>query len=178
MIAAGAWLVGLATIVALAVFALRAIGQHQLQKDATQVAASHARLIALLVPDVDLVFESGRIDPDTQTELNRLRVVGDVFRFKLFNRAGRQLLVSDDLDRSDPVAASAGQQLGLDLDDGSAAEARILSGHTEVVFKDGRGRTDRPATYVEAYVPYGRDNAARPLGVIQSPSTRPCTQHT
>jgi diguanylate cyclase (GGDEF)-like protein len=94
--------------------------------------------------------------------------VGDVFRFKFFDREGRLLLTSDDLDAADPlaVARAAGSSIGAHHAGTEAVKRIVLGGANFVETKSGVGRPNRPALYTEAYVPM-LDNGGTVFGVVE-----------
>ena len=111
-------------------------------------------------------MKTGRVDPYTIDQLKGLRRVGTIFRFKLYDREGRQLLVSDDLDRLASDPASGGGMLGDEHgEQGAVVKSLVLGGKNFIELQDGAGRPDRPASYSEAYVPLLRDGAL--LGVVE-----------
>src|SRR5690606_7180791 len=97
------------------------------------------------VPDLDAAFDGRGISSDARLQLKRLRYAADVFRFKLFDRQGRQLLVSDELDQAGmgmPVALPAGAVQPAPPAS-HAAPAAALAGNNHIVLKR-ESRTDRP----------------------------------
>jgi len=94
-----------------------------------------------------------------RTALARARHVGEVFRYKLFDEAGRLVFVSDDLadpDRLDSTLAAHRGSAGV--------AAAILAGGSHVAAARGIP-PERPAFYAEAYVPAYRDG--RIVGIAE-----------
>jgi diguanylate cyclase (GGDEF)-like protein len=160
------WSLAMLTALALAAYLLGRTADRLLARDAEQTALRYAQFITANVPSLDLLMASGVAEVDTLDALRRMRKLGDVFRFKLFDRSGRQLLVSDDLDRADPLAGSAGQMLGSESGEQNLHVRTIaLGGVNHIELKDGRSKKDRPPTYSEAYVPMLAGGSV--LGVVE-----------
>lgn len=128
--------------------------EHLLEHDSEQTALGYARTITDNVPGLSEMFEQRRLDPATADALRGLREIGDVFRFKLFDRDGNTLLVSDALDRADGLDASGATRLGEHQGFPSpVVESIVLGGRNHIELKDGRGKEGRPPLFSEAYVP-------------------------
>jgi diguanylate cyclase (GGDEF)-like protein len=155
----GSVLVGLAVAVAV----LRLVGQQYLATDAEHTALQYAQFVGDTVPDLDAVFRGQGLSAAALEQLRRMRRVGDVFRFKLFDRTGRQMLVSDDLDQPE-LALGRG---GVQLKDHRSNEVQsiVLGGSNHIQLKDGTGKADRPPLYSEAYVPVLKNGAV--AGVVE-----------
>ena len=140
---------------------LRHAGQRQLEADAEHTAIQYAHFIANTVPDLDALFAHEGASAEAVVQMRRMRHAGDVFRFKLFDREGHLLLVSDDLDRL-PAGAS-----GESISAHRSAEVQeiVLQGRNHVALKSGAGKPDRPPVYSEAYVPVLRRGAL--IGVVE-----------
>ena len=160
------WLVTLLAGLAVVGGVMRAVAGRAITRTAEDSALHYAQVLAAAVPGLQELMQQGRIDPSMIDQLKGLRRVGTIFRFKLYDRAGRQLLVSDDLDRlaTDPVLG--GGMLGDEHGERSeVVKSLVLSGKSFIELQDGSGRSDRPASYSEAYVPLLRDGAL--LGVVE-----------
>ena len=153
------WVGGLVLVVALFVSVMRGVAADQLHRDAERSALSWAHYASSTVPDLEDIFAGRSLSGEARARLKRLRYAADVFRFKLFDREGRQILVSDDLDRVDGDAPVNGAPVT-----GHAAPAIALSGKNHIVLKR-ETRIDRPAVYSEAYVPVSRDGQV--LGIVE-----------
>ena len=153
-----AWACGLVSALALLAWVMRDAAAEQLQRDTRQSALNWAHLAASTVPDLDDVFDGRGLTADALGQLKRLRHASQVFRFKLFDRQGRQILVSDDLDRSDVGTPAAAAPINHPV------PPPALAGETYIVLKR-ENRPDRPAVYSEAYVPVLRDG--RVLGIVE-----------
>ena len=135
-----------------------------LVQEAETTALHYADFISRTVPDLERVFAEGELTRDAHLALLRSRQLREVFRFKLFGRDGRQLLVSEDLDKPSPLSDSGAAKLGEHHGD-SPVERVVLGGENYVELKDGREKPDRPDVYSEAYVPLqGPDGL---LGVVE-----------
>jgi diguanylate cyclase (GGDEF)-like protein len=128
--------------------------EHLLEHDSEQTALGYARTITDNVPGLSEMFEQRRLNPATADALRSLREIGDVFRFKLFDRDGNTLLVSDALDRTDGSDASGATRLGEHQGFPSpVVKSIVLGGRNHIELKDGRGKEGRPPLFSEAYVP-------------------------
>src|SRR5262245_9764834 len=154
--------IGLACIGAV----LRHVGMRHLERSAELAAVHHAQVLSATVPGLPDLLQRGRLDAQTIEQLRRLRQAGQVFRFKLFAPDGRQILVSDDLDKPMAGLAPNGAVLGDEHGARSAHVSHIvLSGGSFIQLKEGNGNPDRPAAYSEAYVPLSRDGQV--MGVVE-----------
>ena len=161
-----AWLLAALLAGVLVWLAMKSSAERQLRADAEHIALEYANFVADTTPGLDALLAGKPVQADTLAQLRRLRRVGDVFRFKLFSRDGIQLLVSDELDRSDAEVVRRGASLAEHQ--GSAnreVQALVLSGHRHIELKSGVGQVDRPATYSEAYVPILAEGKL--LGVVE-----------
>ena len=157
------WLLALLAAFALLAAVTRALAQHHLQRDAEDTALRYADVVAATVPGLDALFAGQRPAGETLAQLKRLREVGEIFRFKLFDRDGRQLLVSDDLDRPD-AAPLSGSTIAQHQRSANVQQI-VLGGRNFVELQSGVGKPGRPARYSEAYVPV--QHAGRVAGVIE-----------
>ncbi|HEX5688138.1 MAG TPA: EAL domain-containing protein [Ideonella sp.] len=152
---------GLAGVV-LAVL-LRGSAGFLLERDAEQSAMAWARLVEASVPDLDAIFEGRGASEGARRQLHNFLQVQEVFRFKLYNREGHPVLVSDDL------SPGSSGRLAAEKDHHDAAgdedvRQLMLSGAPVIELqRDPHG--DRPATYSEAYVPVLR--GGRVMGVVE-----------
>jgi diguanylate cyclase (GGDEF)-like protein len=150
----------------LALLALRAIGERTLRGGAEQIATGYVKFMRDSAPGLDRLFETGRLDADTRDRLAGLRRLGEVYRFKVFDAQGQPLLASDHLDAADPPAASRQHWPGRDANGRPyPAPAEALAGRAVLEVRHGGGEVDRPATYIEAYVPSLKDG--RVIGVVE-----------
>ena len=93
------------------------------------------------MPNLNRLITTGRPDASQQERITTAEKIGDVFRFKLFDRRGDLTLVSDE----STFAVS---------DDGNAKAVEVMrTGISKVSLNDGTGKKNRPPLYVEAYVP-------------------------
>lgn len=93
------------------------------------------------MPNLNHLIVTGSPDASQRERIARAEKIGDVFRFKLFDRAGDLTLVSDE-------SAFTGS------DDGNAKALEVMrTGISKVSLNDGTGKKNRPPLYVEAYVP-------------------------
>jgi len=163
---------GLAAVVALV--GLLALGEqllsraagHLLEHDSEQTALGYVRTVTDNVAGLSEMFEQRRLDPATADALRSLREVGDVFRFKLFDRDGNTLLVSDALDRANGSDASGATRLGEHEGfPNPVVKSIVLGGRNHIELKDGRGKEGRPPLFSEAYVPLMQ--GGRMIGAVE-----------
>jgi diguanylate cyclase (GGDEF)-like protein len=160
------WLISIALGLACVAAVLRHVGLRHLERSAELTAVHHAQVLAATVPGLPDLLQSGRLDQRTVEQLRNLRRAGQVFRFKLFTHDGRQILVSDDLDKPAAGLAPNGAILGDEHGARSAHVSEIvLSGGSFIELKDGTGKKDRPPAYSEAYVPLKRNGQV--MGVVE-----------
>ncbi|HEY6510771.1 MAG TPA: bifunctional diguanylate cyclase/phosphodiesterase [Burkholderiaceae bacterium] len=160
------WLVSIAIGLAAVTAVLRHVALRHLERSAEAAALHHAQLLGAAVPGLADLLQRGRLDEPTVQQLRSLRRVGTVFRFKLFAQDGRQVLVSDDLDKPAAGLAPNGALLGDEHGKRSDVVSRlVLSGQNFIELKDGTGKKDRPPAYSEAYVPLLRDGQV--MGVVE-----------
>ena len=142
----------LATWLAVAVLPLAAVllsinqlAEHHLKLDAERSAVSWARHIASNVPDIDLVFMGELPSPTAQDHLTGLRGMSGLFHYRLFDPAGKLVLVSESIGTPPPADASA--VAGL-----AALPAAVLAGGQHTVLRHGDGKA-LPAVFSQALVP-------------------------
>jgi diguanylate cyclase (GGDEF)-like protein len=160
--------IALGAVLALAAHLFQRTAERLVAREAEQTALKYAKSKLGAVPSLDLLLDRGSMRDDTLQALRQLRSGSDVFRFKLFDHRGQQLLASDDLDRADPLAASAGQSL---RDDNPALRANVLGGASQVELKAGNGQVNLPALYSEAYVPVMAGDRVRGIVAINVDQT-------
>lgn len=159
------WVTGISVSAVLLAWVLRAESQRQLESAATDTASRWTQFALNSVPDLEQVFTGSGLTPSAREQLLRLRKVDEVFRFKLFDRTGRLVLVSDDLAADRPLPRYD-QSLGI----GQGADAqqvgirdKVLAGGSHVEL---RRHSDQPGpgVFSEAYVALQRDGMV--LGVV------------
>src|SRR5688572_25802725 len=115
------------------------------RKDAETAAFNWARYLADNLTDIEQIAAGGVPSPASAAFIERARIVGQVFRFKLFDPDGRLALVSDELGKkwdNEPSLAVHNPP--------AAAVALTGRPHTEV--KLGTP-PKRPPLYAETYIP-------------------------
>ena len=156
---------------------------HLLRADAEHVAHAWAQFAAGSIEELEPLLNGAPLTESARRDLLRHRKLQEVFRFKLFDRRGVPVLVSDDLDApglaraavtapatgAGPAGtgvASAPQASQRDaIGHGDArVRALVLGGQPWIELKKGRDAT-RPALYSEAYVPVRREG--RLIGVVE-----------
>ena len=149
---------------------IRAESERELRRDARQTGVRWAELASLTVPDLAQALAGGGVTAAARAHLQLLGRGSGVFRFKLFDAAGRRVLLSDDLAR--PAALplpSESDGIGQAAQNGAklAIRNQVLAGqvHSQVIREGlGKGGPGRPAVYSETYVPVLRDGKV--LGVV------------
>ena len=159
------WLLSLGVGLALLAGVAHMTMREHLRDDAEATAVHYAEMLSAAVADLPVLLQDDGVPSVVAMEqLLRLRNVGDVFRFKLFDGKGRQLIVSDALDR--PGLGSEGPGVGNQPGSGNSVVREVVqSGQNHVALWDGERKPDRPAVYSEAYVPLMRDGKV--LGVAE-----------
>lgn len=158
-----AWIGAIVVAVLLLVAAMERAAQAHLSSEAEHTALHWAQHLRDTVPDLPTAFAGQGFSPRALAELDRLRHQGEVFRFKVFARDGRQLLVSDDIvGGPDGATIRAGAASPPEPD--HHVHQLVLDGQTRIEVKRGTPPR-RPAVYGEAYVPVLRDGTV--LGVVE-----------
>ena len=152
-----AWLAAALLAVAGVAFAIELLADKHLQADAERVATGWARHIGDHVPQIEQVFDGALPSVQAQERLGHMLGTAGLFRFKLFARDGKLLIVSDLLGQHAPESSSKPA-------DSARAHEAGQSGRSNVQLKQGDGK-NRPPYYSEAYVPVFWQG--RFLGVIE-----------
>ena len=118
---------------------------HSVSANAEQKAQQWAKFFIEEMPNLNQLIATGRPDPIQLERVTSAAKIGDVFRFKLFDRQGHLTLVSDEVAYASEGATAREQ---------SDKAAQVLkTGNSNVSLKDGTGKKNRPPLYVEAFVP-------------------------
>jgi diguanylate cyclase (GGDEF)-like protein len=133
--------------------AIHQLSDRHLAQDAQHSAQSWARHLATNVPDIDLVFLGDLPSSKAQDQLTSLRGMAGLFHYRLFDPAGKLVLVSDSIGNAPPA-----ESLTL------AAPATSLAGSPRVRIKHGDGQS-LPSVYSEAVVPVMHGRAL--IGVME-----------
>ena len=146
---------------------IRLESERELRRSAQQAGERWAQLATQTVPDLARALAGDGITPTARQQLLRLGSGGGAFRFKLFDAAGRRVLLSDDLAQPGalpPPSESEGIGHGVQDNARLGLRSKVLAGqvHSEVVREGGPGR---PAVYSETYVPVMRDGKVQ--GVVE-----------
>lgn len=126
-------------------FGINATINRAVSADADHKARGWAAYFIEHMPNLDELIATGRPDASQLERIATAEKVGDVFRFKLFDRRGVRTLVSDEAAYAIEIASTGG-------DDANAVEV-LRTGISKVSLNDGTGKKNRPPIYVEAYVP-------------------------
>jgi diguanylate cyclase (GGDEF)-like protein len=169
----GAWVAGAALLLlALVVLALAQTSQRLLARSAEQAALKVAHRLVERVPELPQLFERQRVSAEVLHELSHLRGAGDVFGFRFFDRHGRPLLASSDLDQPDPLATLA---LAADAANPGAGHETVREivegGGTAALTRRGAGGPNRPEVYTEAFVPVLSDGTLIGVAEVHVDST-------
>ena len=125
--------------------------------DAERKARDWAHYFIGEMPALDQLIAAGRPDATQLAVIATAETVGDVFRFKLFDREGRTTLVSDE---------AAYVKEGATYEHSAKAAAVLETGVSNISLNDGAGKKNRPPLYVEAYVPIV-DEQGQARGVVE-----------
>lgn len=110
------------------------------------------------LPDLEEIVATGNPTPEQMRNLEIMRDVGNVFRFKLFAPDGKLILVSDETS-----TRTSGDSVG-----GISSQARTAfqSGKSHIAVKDGTRDARTPDVYVQSYV---RAHGAKgqPIGIFE-----------
>lgn len=139
---------------------VRGASSRLLRDDAEHVARGWAAFATASIEELEPLLQGAPLSETVRRDLLRHRRVQEVFRFKLFDREGRPVLVSDDLDAA---SAAAAQKDGIGHGDPRVREL-VLGGEPVIELKRGHDAT-RPPLYSEAYVPLLREG--RVIGVVE-----------
>jgi diguanylate cyclase (GGDEF)-like protein len=123
--------------------------ERMVRKDAEAAAVGWSRYLAANLADLRAIAAGEAPNADSILFIERARQVGQVFRFKLFDAAGRLRLVSDDLGKT------WDNEPKLSVHNPAAA-AVVVTGRPHTDVKQGRAPT-RPPLYAETYLPVVTD---------------------
>lgn len=126
--------------------------------DSERLALNWVNFMQESMPELDVLIASGNPSEKQLTQIRTAAQVGNVFRFKLFDEVGRNVLISDELSKTlEPGART----------DHNGNAARVLaSGESIISLNDGTQKENRPPVYVEAYVPT-KNAAGETIGVVE-----------
>ncbi|MBP0447398.1 EAL domain-containing protein [Roseomonas sp. SSH11] len=141
-----------------AIFVSNRVAEYLFRRETIATAYAWATDLGTRIPELPKVLERHPPSPEAHVLLEMARHMGGVFRFKLFDRDGNLVLVSDDL--TDPnLPASIAAERGRT----TAAEG-ILRGEPLVETKKGVP-PNRPEYYSEAYVPLLQSGSV--IGIVE-----------
>ena len=116
-----------------------------LYRDAVSTGSNWASYLARNIPDLDQIAAGEKPSAASMAFFEKAHQVGQVFRYKIFDREGRLRLVSDEL-----------RAVGTDLQNlgehNPAAASSIAAGNPLVTAKEGKPPL-RPPFFSEAYLP-------------------------
>ncbi len=127
--------------------------------DAVDKAQHWTDYFLRVMPDLDRLLADGKLTGAQSGVIETAAKVGDVFRFKLYSPAARQVLVSDDAE-----AADEGDD--EESPDHNDTAARALSANAPQIELHDEAEPGQPSLFVEAYVP-ARDAAGVTHGVVE-----------
>ena len=150
-------------LIAIAVMAavMRYAASDLLERDANQTAQAWAEFVSRSVPDLEMLLTQGDLSNAAREELKQFRQIEEVFRFKMFDRDGQTVLVSDDLDKP-PGSAASKSSIGHGND---TVRQMVLGGRNVTLLETNSTNPNRPAVYSEAYVPIIRNGQL--IGVVE-----------
>src|SRR5688572_18602454 len=118
--------------------------------DAERKAADWADYFIETMPRISALTETGALEPDQLEVVSAAEKLGDVFRYKLFDKQGGLVLVSDE--------AMFNLEAPGEREHSDKAATVVQTGRSNISVNDGTGKANRPPLYVEAYVPmFGAD---------------------
>ncbi|MBO6727092.1 MAG: EAL domain-containing protein [Rhizobiaceae bacterium] len=144
-------IVGAALVAAAGVFLAQSTIQTALRDEAIRNAVGWGTYLTNALPDIEAIAAGARPGAESQLILKTSREVGDIFRYKIFDRDGRLAFVSDD-----PGYRMNTEQALLDHNPKAARVLETLKPFVDVETGDGESR---PLHYSEAYVPLIRGEA-------------------
>jgi diguanylate cyclase (GGDEF)-like protein len=154
----------LTALIGLAAVMTRAADQ-QLQADAEHTAIQWSTFLVKHVHGVETFLEKGMLTPEVREELRDFQAAGEVFRFKIYDREGRELLVSDEL--AGPIPAAGATPSHNEDSEHEASHIRAVALHARPTVKLQRAqRADHPLVYSEVYVPVVHEGKL--LGVVET----------
>jgi len=127
--------------------------------DAVDKAQRWTDYFLTAMPDLDRLLADGELTDPQAAVIKTAQTVGDVYRFKLYNPAARQMLVSDD-------AAEADAGDDEESPDHNNTAAAVLADHQPNIELHDDGDPGQPPLFVEAYVPIV-DKAGATHGVVE-----------
>jgi diguanylate cyclase (GGDEF)-like protein len=130
--------------------AIQGAAEDHLRVEAEQSALKWAEVIRDTVPDLDPLFRQAQVSPAGVRQLGELLRVNEIFRFKLYDKQGKPILVSDDIVRdADGSVRLAARPPAVDNEE---VHQVVLQGHNQIELHRS-GDVTRPPVYSEAYVP-------------------------
>ncbi len=132
---------GMVMLGAAVLFGFNTAVDRAVSADAEHKARDWAAYFIEQMPNLNRLITTGSPDASQRERIATAEKIGDVFRFKLFDRAGDLTLVSDE--SAFTVA-----------DDGNIKALEVMrTGISKISLNDGTGKKNRPPLYVEAYLP-------------------------
>ena len=147
-------------------FLLNLTTKHIIRVHAERSAHTWGEYIASNLPRLEQIASGAALTDGEREFLLRAAKIGDVFRFKLFDRFGRLRLISDSLN-----TLSAGDVRLTDHNPKAAAAVARGTPYTSVEDNEDDDDADHeyekgsPAVYAESYVPVIKDGTT--LGVVE-----------
>ncbi|HEY7385766.1 MAG TPA: bifunctional diguanylate cyclase/phosphodiesterase [Beijerinckiaceae bacterium] len=131
--------------------------ERMVRKDAEAAALGWGRYLASNLADLEQIAAGEAPSPQSLRFIERARVIGQIFRFKLFDASGQLRLVSDDLGKrwdNEPKLAIHNP----------AAAAVMTTGQPYTEIKHGKPPL-RPPLYAETYLPVRM--GGRPAAIVE-----------
>jgi len=125
-------------------FGVNLVVDRAVKVDAEKKAAGWASYFISTLPGIEDLVETGELNAEQRQVISAAEELGDVFRFKLFDRKGGLVLVSDEIEDS---------SLAAEREHSEKAAGVIRTGRSNISLNDGAGKQNRPPLFVEAYVP-------------------------
>ncbi|HET9646096.1 MAG TPA: GGDEF domain-containing protein, partial [Burkholderiaceae bacterium] len=162
------------TLLAIGQVMQRAV-QTQLESEAEYAAMHWASFMRDTVPDLEAAFAGEGFTPDAQRQLQQLRRATEVFRFRLFDVGGAQLLASDDLEHEAPLGRMSLEEAALAGLHHDPAAVRAAESRRHVVELRRLDDDDESKVYSNAYVPLLQGQ--RLIGVVQFSADQTAREH-
>ncbi len=162
-----AWVLGFAVLAGSALSVIRFEERRQLEESAEQLALQWAQFAEQTLPEMEDIKPGTILTPKARQQLLQLAAFNHVFLFKLFDRAGNQILDSYDVFQPEGTPLPVYKEgIGDHHAEGRKLPIRdaVLSGRSYVELQRN-SRPDRPDVYSEAYVPVVRAGTVQ--GVVE-----------
>ncbi len=129
-----------------------------LRSEAGRTAEQWARHFVKRMPNIEAIAAGRALSRNEERIITELQEFGSVFLFKLFDAKGKLRLVSN-------KRVTFGKTKASLIKHNPKAAGVVQTGYPFIDVKDGRGKSNRPALYSEAYVPVFKNG--RTVAVVE-----------